>query len=197
MTEAYTQFDFDLQRDLDDCKVDRSRIPCKVGCAHCCEQAIFISLPEAHALVMTHRDVVRDVRDELERQEILCKKAGLTKEVLDIFDHSTGPVRQVYNDHWWNLRQPCAFLDRETKTCRVYSHRPLACRSHLVVDTDPAQCELRPLPGETAIVQGFNPPRAYDRVLRGIYEVQEELYGRPVIGTLQKMVLYAFEGRGR
>lgn len=197
MTETYRDFDFDLERDLDTCKVDRDRIPCRQGCAHCCEMAIFISLPEAHAIVLNHRDVVLEVHDELERQEILGKEAGLSKEVLDIFDMTTGPARQAFNDKWWNLRRPCAFLDRESKTCRIYENRPLACRGHLVIDTDPRQCDARPLPGQVALVQGFNPPHAYDKALRAIYTVSQEFYGRPIIGTLQMSVLYALEGAGK
>lgn len=196
MKTTYTRFDRDLQEDLSLCKVTPESIPCKKGCSHCCEMAIFITFVEAKAIVLNHPEVVHKVTGELMRQEELCRTAGLTRRVLDIFDKTTGEERQAFNDRWWNLHTPCAFVDPETKACRVYENRPLACRSHLVVDTDPAACAARPPPGEVALVQGFNPPRAYDAALLGIYQDSQTLFGGPMIGTLPIMVLAALKGAG-
>ncbi len=38
--------------------------------------------------------------------------------------------------------EPCAFLDRQHKTCTVYEVRPLACRMHFSLD-EPAWCDPR------------------------------------------------------
>lgn len=196
MEPVFADFDIGLCEDLRYAKVSQQEISCKAGCAYCCEQAIMLSLPEAALIVGNHRAVVEEVKPELLRQEELLRgPLQLTAEVLDIYDTSpsTTLTREAFHKRYWDTRIPCAFLDRKTKVCRVYESRPLTCRAHIVT-TDPSLCSVRPADGQPSPkVQTFNPPFAYDRALRSIYQISQETLGSPTTGLLPVLVLSALE----
>lgn len=63
--------------------------------------------------------------------------------------------------------EPCAFLDRQRKTCTVYEVRPLACRMHFSLD-EPAWCDPRD-PGEPR-TPNLAPPEPLVDLMRRIDE---------------------------
>lgn len=194
---TYERFDADLQKDLRNAGISLSRIPCKKGCAHCCEMAIFVSLPEAALIVERYPQVVRSVRGELMRQEALTLELGVTEAILNIFDQrpETTAARSAFNRRFWETKTPCPFLDKTTKACRVYEARPLACRNHTVVDLDPKNCGIRTAPGlEEPSIPSFDPPTAYLPAMQTIYNTSHQLYGAATNGLLQVMVMTAAEG---
>jgi len=105
---------------LEDLKDDS--ITCKKGCHFCC---------------MIHVDITQDEADLLTEY---CEEKGIKLDPKRL-ERQAGHDR----DTWGN--QPyrdwgCTFLDRKTGTCKVYEHRPSACRNYLVV-SDPKDCDTR------------------------------------------------------
>jgi Fe-S-cluster containining protein len=101
------------------------RVACKRGCASCCHIHVWIDPHEARLLatVIAHEGI------EVDRAR-LARQAGHTLE------------------SWRSLPavdRRCVLLD-EADECRVYEHRPTACRKYLVVDT-PKWCDTVSHPG--------------------------------------------------
>lgn len=170
-----------------------ARISCRgKGCASCCEQSLVISYAEAVLIVERFPGVVHEVKPELERQEMLAARLGA-------HDLPTA-LSEDYAFAWWKSRTPCAFLDPETRACRVYEARPLVCRNHAVMDQDPALCGLRAdsiaqavetLPEVLRPTDGA----AYDRVFATARTITRDLLGGVVLGVLPTLVNHAAERR--
>lgn len=96
---------------------DMTVISCRKGCAHCCHLYVTVTEPEAKLLA-----------ENIHRADLGRLKAQAGK-TLDQF------MRLPYGD------RKCAFLGRRDE-CTVYEHRPLVCRSHLVV-SKPRHCDSR------------------------------------------------------
>ena len=93
-------------------------IRCGRGCAHCCRINVTITLPEAHLLLAWAED--QGIEVDWARVERQAQHPGLAWRELPLPDRD------------------CVFLGK-TGDCRVYEHRPVACRKHFVV-SDPANC---------------------------------------------------------
>jgi len=97
-------------------------ISCTRGCIGCCHQLVLIDLIEAFAIA-----------------DHVLKKGFVTRALLQtLLDHA-----EMQNDgtrgKWFESATPCAFLDPETKDCRVYDVRPMACRMYYVI-SPPENC---------------------------------------------------------
>ena len=114
---------------LIDQEIERHRdqyrdIKCKKGCSACCHQLVQITHAEARllALCVTEGEIRID-------RELLARQASGPEDETD----------------WWRLpmeENGCVFLDRHTGKCRVYEHRPTACRKYFVT-SDPHWCGTR------------------------------------------------------
>lgn len=100
-------------------------ITCKRGCSHCCRIHVSIDQHEAELLATLVRDGVEINRGQLNRQ------------------------RERDSPSEWQRLSPadrrCVFLSAEGE-CRVYEHRPNACRKYHVV-TEPRFCNTIKFPG--------------------------------------------------
>jgi hypothetical protein len=88
---------------------------------------------------------------------------------------------------WMARKKGCPFLDKKLGECRVYSSRPLACRTYYVV-SDPANCSPDK-PG--AEVQIIDPVEATLPAIEGIAKTTESIPS--ITGSLQSMVLAGME----
>lgn len=101
-----------------------SEIKCRRGCAHCCHVNVTITRPEAVLLHHAAREAgITLDRDKLERQ------ARYT-----VADWQQQPEAD----------RACIFLD-PMGSCKVYEHRPDACRKYLVL-SEPEQCDVNAHP---------------------------------------------------
>ena len=101
-------------------------ITCREGCAHCCRQAVGLSLPEAAVLV----EAVRARQIPIDRAK-LTRQATLTD-----------------SDDWTRLpadERACVFLGTDNR-CQVYDERPLACRKYFSIGP-PELCNIDAHPG--------------------------------------------------
>ena len=93
---------------------------CKPGCHFCCKIHVQITEDEG-ALLIGHaaQEKIRFDMDRIDRQA-------------------------KFNETNWHRQEPsdwgCVFLDPINGTCKVYKHRPAACRAHYVM-TDPGMCD--------------------------------------------------------
>ena len=140
-------------------------ISCKQGCAHCCYQAVPISLVEAEALAEWIRTLPADQQQELARRfrETLLNlsAAGLTESMAHEDWHS--PTEAALNlalDYLYQ-RIPCPFL--EDGSCSIYPIRPFACREYLVTSA-PEHC----FDPSTLQVKGVPLPRSFFPMLKQI-----------------------------
>lgn len=111
-------------------RVDQKRRPahhaevkCQRGCSHCCHNYVITTPDEADLLYAAMKE------DKIE-----VNMARLEKQAQ--FKGTDGEY----------FRQPldenrCVFLGAANE-CRVYEHRPIACRKYLVA-SDPTQCAVR------------------------------------------------------
>ena len=98
------------------------QITCKKGCSHCCRIHVDITDDEGQLLaVVAQKQEIHIDRDKLKRQSE--------------YNHDNW-LEQPYSD--WS----CVFLDSATGTCKVYEHRPMNCRKHLVT-SHPDLCDPR------------------------------------------------------
>lgn len=163
------------------------RVSCRRGCSHCCEQSIIIPYAEALLIVAKHLTVVREVRRELERQEMLAARLGAVD-----WDSASSPD---FLFSWWRTRTPCAFLDPVTRDCRVYDDRPTVCRHYGVIDDKPEWCAIRVDSLEQArtlpIVNEIPRGQAWQIAMLGGATATVETCGGNVSGLLPTMVNHA------
>jgi Fe-S-cluster containining protein len=139
---------------------------------------------EALLIVAHHFPTVLEVTPELERQEMLAARLG----AVDMAS-ATG---EDFLFAWWKSRTPCAFLHPVTKECRVYEHRPTACRGHGVIDQPPELCAIRAdslAHGQTLpIVNEIPHGKAFEMSMMAAYAATVETVGGAVMGLLHTMV---------
>jgi Fe-S-cluster containining protein len=146
-------------------------ISCKRGCAHCCYQAVPISVVEAEFLAEWIRTLPIDQQQELARRfrETVLKlsAADLTESLAHMVWNS--PTEATFNlalDYLYQ-RIPCPFL--EDGACSIYPIRPFACREFLVTSS-PEHCFD---PG-TRQIKGVQLPRKFFTMLRQICAETDE-----------------------
>ena len=97
-----------------------ARVRCARGCSHCCRQNVTITKPEAHLLI---------VFAKLNKLAIDWERVDRQAKVAPADWHD-----QPRED------RACVFLNEQGE-CRVYEHRPTACRKYAVV-SEPADCDI-------------------------------------------------------
>lgn len=105
-------------------KAQEAGTTCTAGCAACCHVQVYVSLPEAVAIVEPLVHNKEALGDLIQR----CY-AQLPLQKLDRTEHFAQQV-------------PCVFLTAE-KTCGIYERRPVSCRNHIVVSA-PENCAYDP-----------------------------------------------------
>lgn len=90
-----------------------AQVSCKKGCSACCNIQVMISEDEADLLYA------------------VIRKKGIDVDVERLRWQSTWQEGD-YLPNFWSGKGRCALLDPETKMCRVYEDRPMACRSYFV-----------------------------------------------------------------
>ncbi len=110
-------------------------IACRAGCSECCSVLFPITMQDAERLRRGLRAASADVRaDIVERARALWEKIGPD------FPGDVASGVFAANEEWleWFLTrhkgQPCPVVDPTTGACRLYEHRPVACRlyGHLI-----------------------------------------------------------------
>lgn len=114
-------------------------VQCKRGCAACCNQFVGISVPEGVAIYAQYPALVDELVPRLEDDSSVLREIVVARKIDENEFLPRGDVREVLCGDWWRLRRPCAFLDPETKDCRIYEARPASCRTYHVT-SDPYYC---------------------------------------------------------
>ncbi len=125
-------------------------ISCQAGCGACCRHMVPVSPPEALYLmnVIDSFEPARRsaISERFEQLEKVLDEHGMIAELLDpdVIDAPVLPVARQY----FGLGLACPFLVDES--CRIYPHRPVACRDYNVT-SPPAWC-ARPYEHDVAKV---------------------------------------------
>jgi Fe-S-cluster containining protein len=184
LTRNAERFDAELQQRID-ASGRRADITCSAGCAACCDQALMLTFAEALHIVEKYEPLVRSLLPTLiEHDNIMLDAPFDMNRVSTITDPSTTTYRDTFLKWWFGRRIPCAFLDAETKRCRIYDRRPLACRSHLVMD-DPKICE-----DVGADNNVFNPGMPYVEAMQRNWEETAQIIGAPMLGFMPSVIKY-------
>jgi Fe-S-cluster containining protein len=174
----------------------REAVRCLPGCAACCERAVLLTWAEADLLVAQHASVVAELLPELDRQNERLAELGAERAARSMQETSAQQDHAELVARWLSEREPCAFLDRTRKLCRVYESRPLACRAH-VVTSAPESCAVRPddaatLPRSAPFDEG---PEYRDAQLSLMTATSEALGGTVLMGLLPSLVPRVFRDR--
>lgn len=133
------------------------KIRCKAKCNHCCKIHVGITDDEAYLMLRYAKEKELKINiPKLQRQA--------DKTVNSWNDQSKGD-------------QICVFLGMDG-LCKVYEHRPIACRKYLVLE-DPKHCN--PITNKGRKVQVFNAYRAET--------IASALMNATEYGSLPKMLL--------
>lgn len=101
------------------------KVRCAKGCGACCRIHVSVSYEEAYLLVGW------------------CRSQGIE------IDWQRLEHQAKHNIKTWNTQTPkdrrCAFLG-DGDVCKVYEHRPSACRKYMVI-SDPRNCDTVKRPG--------------------------------------------------
>lgn len=142
-------------------------VACHDGCAHCCYQAVGVSVPEVLA-IDAH---VRATRTPADLEE-------LTARIRDADDRTHG----MTSAERLSPDLPCPFLVNEA--CSIYQARPLACRGTNSLDADACAALLREPDARAAFVAGertfpcyLEPLRASHAIHAGLQLALDELHG--------------------
>lgn len=107
----------------------KSEIKCRKGCAACCRQVVTMSTLEGIAILWGI------LGDETLRPWFMREAYPKLREQYHavMSEEMTGAL-------WFEKRIPCMFLDESDNTCKIYDHRPMVCRT-LIVLSDPENCK--------------------------------------------------------
>jgi Fe-S-cluster containining protein len=135
MRDAYERFDERMQERVAAAeRWEGAASPCRKGCAHCCRQPVLGNVAELPVLVEAVRALPSTVREQV-RQRI----ARWFHEVARLgADPLFGPER---SRAYLRAGIVCPLVDPRDQSCLVYAARPIGCRAHQVVGSDPALCK--------------------------------------------------------
>jgi len=105
------------------------KVSCGFGCSACCHRMIYVSKDEG--------ELYFNLLEELEGGEI----KDATMDILES-QAKYKPEDEVEYQNLPKKKNQCVFLDPVNHSCRIYKHRPLACRK-LQVTSDPIFCSPR------------------------------------------------------
>jgi len=106
--------------------------PCRTGCAHCCRQPVFVGSLELVPIVQALRDLPR-----VTRQQVLERLRSWFDAMARLSTFPTGAPGS--GKPYLRAGITCPLLSPD-ETCLVYEVRPIACRTHQVIGSDPAEC---------------------------------------------------------
>jgi len=111
--------------------IDKLKVTCKEGCAHCCMLPASATMPEMIPVVehMVRMPDWPKRKPELERQINLHLAESADVDMLD----------QVERTRFFTKQMPCVFL--KDARCEIYNVRPAVCRYHMVT-SPPENCAL-------------------------------------------------------
>ena len=144
---------------------------CRVGCAHCCHQAVGVTPPEVFAI----HDHLRATRSAAELDALAVRVRA-----ADDLTRGMTPADRLSPAH------PCPFLVDER--CSIYEARPLACRGTNSLDAAACERNLRDPDARAAFVAGtasvpcyVEPFRAGHAVTAGLQMALDQLHGLEVL----------------
>lgn len=100
-------------------------VKCRRFCSHCCH--VHVTITRNEALLLHH--AAREAHIEIDRDKLARQASHTHTDWRDMDDADRG----------------CVFLD-QMGGCKVYEHRPGACRKYFVI-SDPALCDMKTHPG--------------------------------------------------
>lgn len=109
-------------------------VSCRKGCSSCCHYLVPVSGPEAFALLDDIQSLDAGRRDRIVGSFVRAAQRVLEAEQPRL-EPGEGETAAGLLGQWYaRLGQPCPLLEGavEGQTCSLYSHRPLACREHMV-----------------------------------------------------------------
>jgi len=189
--------DRDIERHIAADPELKRHISCTQGCAACCNQMVKITIGEATHITQTFPAEVERAMPEIKRQAALMEEMGLNEieESKDMFSELS--QQEKHAQTWFRTQTPCAFLDKETKNCRIYAARPLVCRGYYVVQKGPSVCAEIPMPGETDfVVPGWEAP-SIEKGAYTLLQMQNEVVHKAQITPIPQAILDALDGKWR
>ena len=123
---------------VDNVRDKGSHIPCRKGCATCCELYLIpLSVPEVCRLNQEISTSPPQWREHIWQTSLLAARRILSQKPPETFIDQTEDTSVVspeklnlVSDWYSSLSLPCPFL-RDGR-CSIYEKRPLACREHFV-----------------------------------------------------------------
>ncbi len=118
-------------------------ITCARGCTWCCNE---VPTPVRGFELL---EIYRQIQPRKGYRKVHERCAELAGRFSEELQRTSGGRSNVKSDGeafiaarlaYLEANEPCAFLDRQLKTCTVYDVRPLACRMHFSLD-EPAWCD--------------------------------------------------------
>jgi Fe-S-cluster containining protein len=178
VTQTYSRVD----KEITDARAALPGIPCKRGCNACCRMHTIITAAEAFTIVEKHPELVRS------RLPVLKEQAEIMTDLAKKYDNQTLKHEVVIGSDWWALQLACPLL-LDDGSCGVYAVRPIACRTHMVVD-DPARCAMVPAVYIAHCVPIQLRDGAYTEISDNWFaDMRTHVYP---FGSLPKMVLIAY-----
>jgi len=135
---AYRDFDVYASALVRKARREGHSIPCRRGCAACCRDVAWITVPEAFELAerigsMTAAKRLRVVGG------IVAWLEGMAAAGLDVNDVAPDVSRYAA------AQLVCPLLDVAAGECMAYEVRPMSCRGHYVIAPDASVCANRAL----------------------------------------------------
>lgn len=134
---------------------DDSLIDCRAGCGSCCVVNVSVLLPEGLAIAAYLGRL----------------SSGERSGVIERLDELWRSVRGLSDEERISLRQSCAFLD-DAGNCRIYTVRPLLCRS--ITSTSAENCREAlvddPFFGSSPVLMNLYQRQLYEAVYVGVGE---------------------------
>lgn len=96
---------------------------CQKGCAYCCHSQVAVSKLEADYIVLKTGRQAAAVR-----------------------------VAPMVSEQFCDFKRPCPFLLAGDKSCSIYAHRPMLCRTHLSIESSNTPCQFDANPGQTIML---------------------------------------------
>lgn len=115
---------------LAECTNEGMIVPCRKGCATCCNYLVPLSIPEAINLKETVLALPEDRKIAIFNSFLNSAKSILQNEKEDLHSMELDQLSRWYSQ----MNLTCPFLS--DNACSIYDKRPVACREHLVTGTN-------------------------------------------------------------
>ena len=137
ISEEIKRVHYDLDKDIGAIKNQ-----CRKGCSHCCYQPIEIVSHEELPIVEFIRSEMNPDLYLIVRRQIALWAAHFNEHYVDLGSNKTinniSEVNRLYREKVNSDKLACPFL--VNNLCSIYKARPLACRSHIEIESA-TKCE--------------------------------------------------------